>query len=211
MMQQLNERKTNTDYDLDTLRPGGDGILRVKDFYRGKTILLTGCTGFLAKVILEKILRSSPDFHKIFVLMRPKRNRSPDERLIQVLTSPCFKLLWATHGGKEYFMEWAMKKLVPIQGDLIMNNLGIAPDNRQLITREVQVIINSAASVNFEDPLHDALQINYFGAQRMLNLAKECEHLEIFTHVSTAYVNCNLNNFIEEEIYRPDFDAEMIA
>jgi len=60
-----------------------------------------------------------------------------------------------------------------------------------MIIDNVNVIINSAASVNFDDPLQDGLKINYFGATRVLDLAKECKNLKIFTHVSTAYVNCN--------------------
>lgn len=35
----------------------------------------------------------------------------------------------------------------------------------------------------------------------MLDLAKECDHLMTFTHVSTAYVNCNRQGFVEEKIY----------
>jgi len=45
----------------------------------------------------------------------------------------------------------------------------------------------------------------------MLNLAKECQQLEIFTHVSTSYVNSNRRHYIEEEIYQPDQDPEIIA
>ena len=37
---------------------------------------------------------------------------------------------------------------------------------------------------------------------RLLDLAKDCKHIITFTHVSTAYVNSNLNkNNIEEKIY----------
>jgi len=35
----------------------------------------------------------------------------------------------------------------------------------------------------------------------MLELAKECKMLDVFTHVSTAYVNCNRTGYIEEKIY----------
>ena len=77
-----------------------------------------------------------------------------------------------------------------------MDKLGLSNSDRQRVTSEVQVIINSAASVNFDDPLQDALKINYFGCQRMLELARECEHLDVFTHVSTAYVNCNRSGYI---------------
>ncbi len=55
----------------------------MKDFYKGKTILLTGCTGFLGKVILEKLMRSCPDIKKIFIMSRAKRNMEPMARLKQ--------------------------------------------------------------------------------------------------------------------------------
>ena len=42
-------------------------------FYESKTILLTGATGFLGKVVLDKILRSLPNFKTVYVLLRPKK------------------------------------------------------------------------------------------------------------------------------------------
>lgn len=52
-----------------------------------------------------------------------------------------------------------------------MPALGIPAEIRANIVKEIQVVINSAASVNFDEPLLDALQINYFGCQRVLELA----------------------------------------
>ena len=46
---------------------------------------------------------------------------------------------------------------------MIIEKLGLSEEDRLTIENEVNVIINSAASVNFDDPLQDALQINYFG------------------------------------------------
>lgn len=68
----------------------------------------------------------------------------------------------------------------------------------------MQVIINCAASVNFDDPLRDALNINYFGCKRMLEFAHSAKNIECFTHVSTAYVNCNREGGIDEKIYDLD-------
>ena len=45
----------------------------------------------------------------------------------------------------------------------------------------------------------------------MLELAKECKNLEVFTHISTAYVNCNRSGFIEEKIYNEYEDADQIV
>ena len=79
--------------------------------------------------------------------------------------------------------------------------LGLSPGDKSIILNEVNVIINCAASVNFDDHLHDALAINYFGVQNMLTLAEESRSIECFTHVSTAYVNSDRSGYIEEKVY----------
>jgi nucleoside-diphosphate-sugar epimerase len=90
-----------------------------------------------------------------------------------------------------------------------MDRLGLSEADRALITENCHILINCAASVNFDDPLQDALRINYFGCMRMLELAHECKRLEVFTHVSTCYVNCNRpGGDIQEEVYDLDMDVE---
>lgn len=49
----------------------------IRDFYKEKTIFLTGCTGFVGKVVLEKFINAIPDFKKIYVLIRNKRGVTP--------------------------------------------------------------------------------------------------------------------------------------
>jgi len=48
--------------------------LNLVEFYRGKNIFLTGTTGFVGKVVLEKLLRAIPDFDTIYVMVRPKKS-----------------------------------------------------------------------------------------------------------------------------------------
>lgn len=52
-----------------------DGIGIVK-FLKGKVLFITGATGFLAKVLIEKILRTVPDVGKIFLLIKAKKQGS---------------------------------------------------------------------------------------------------------------------------------------
>ena len=59
-------------------------------------------------------------------------------------------------------------KIVPIEGDICKDLLAIKPEDRQVLTQELNVIINIAASVDFNERICDALQINYFGCVRML-------------------------------------------
>jgi thioester reductase-like protein len=63
------------------------------------------------------------------------------------------------------------EKIVPIAGDLVNENLGLSAQDRAMVVAETEIVISCAASVNFDDPLMDAFQINYFGALRMYELA----------------------------------------
>lgn len=55
--------------------------ISVAEYYAGKSIFITGATGFMGKVLVEKLLRSCPDLKKIYFLMRPKKGHNSKERL----------------------------------------------------------------------------------------------------------------------------------
>ena len=55
--------------------------LQVKEFYKGKSIMITGCTGYLAKITLEKLLRTCTDFKRIYVLIRAKQGMTLQARM----------------------------------------------------------------------------------------------------------------------------------
>jgi FlaA1/EpsC-like NDP-sugar epimerase len=57
-------------------------------FFAETVIFLTGATGFLGKVLLEKLLRSCPRVGTIFILIRPKSNQSLQERFKELLQNP---------------------------------------------------------------------------------------------------------------------------
>ena len=149
--------------------------LNIKDFYAGKTIFLTGTTGFVGKVVLEKILRSLPMIKKLFIMVRGKKGMTVRERFEkEILSSEIF----VSHFENDpNLFETLRNKVVPVAGDLIIDKLGLSDADRQMVTAETELVINVAASVNFDDPLLDALQINYFGSMRMMQLAKECQNI----------------------------------
>lgn len=53
----------------------------VQEFYKGKTVLVTGGTGFMGKVLVEKLLYSCSEMEALYLLLRPKRGQEPYERL----------------------------------------------------------------------------------------------------------------------------------
>lgn len=60
----------------------------IKDYYAGATVLVTGGSGFLGKVIIEKLLRSCKDVERVYILLRSKNGISSEMRLKELKTSP---------------------------------------------------------------------------------------------------------------------------
>lgn len=163
----------------------GLGILK---FLKGKNLLVTGATGFLAKVMVEKILRVQPDVGQLYLLIQPQKNVTAEDRLKNnVIKSPLFKLLRATHGDDyETFMN---KKLTAVSGTISSDDLGISSDVARDLSKTVDVIVNSAATTTFDERYDVAMNINTEGPRRILDFAHGCPNLQLFLHVSTAFVN----------------------
>jgi hypothetical protein len=53
----------------------------IQQFYAGKTIFITGASGFMGKILIEKILYSCSDVREIIVLMRSKRGKTGAQRI----------------------------------------------------------------------------------------------------------------------------------
>lgn len=164
---------------------GGIGIV---NFLRGKDFFITGATGFLAKVLIEKILRTAPDVGKIYVMIKSKNKEAAMQRLKnEIIDTELFKCLQQSH-GKSY-QSFMLSKLVPVVGNVCESNLGLDPDLAHLIANEVDVIVNSAANTTFDERYDIAININTRGPCRLMSFAKNCKKLKLFLQVSTAYVN----------------------
>lgn len=55
----------------------------IREFYQGKSMLLSGATGFLGKVVLEKFFMDLPNIGKIYILVRPKRGTQIRDRVMK--------------------------------------------------------------------------------------------------------------------------------
>jgi len=115
-----------------------------------------------------------------------------------------------------------------VSGDILKEGLGLSVPDRQMLVEEVGVVINSAASVRFTEPLRVALDINTLGTRKVVQLCNEINQLEVlslctfqvavsqqklylqaFVHVSTAYSQAPLSN-VDEQVYQPIGDAEVL-
>ncbi|CAD0206947.1 unnamed protein product [Chrysodeixis includens] len=167
--------------------------ISISEYYAGKTLFITGATGFMGKVLIEKLLWSCPDIKKMFLLMRPKKGQSGKERLDSLLNFRMFERLKAEHPKR-------FEKLQVVAGDILSEDLGISDEDRRQIQEETQVIFHCAACVRFDMFLRDAVKMNTSGTLKVLQLAEGIKNLEVFTHVSTSYCRCELD-VLDEKLY----------
>lgn len=83
------------------------------------------------------------------------------------------------------------------QGDLQKEGLGLKPEVLADLIENCSVIINCAASIDFNARLDQAIDSNIRGSLRMLELARQIKNLSVFTHISTCYVNCDQRGLIK--------------
>ncbi|CAK1546454.1 unnamed protein product [Leptosia nina] len=171
----------------------------IKEYFKGKNIFITGGSGFMGKVLIEKLLYSCTDLKQIYVLLRPKKGISPEDRISTLYESECYDRL------RKEKPDVFMAKVSAVAGDVGEIRLGISDADRALLVRNVNIIFHVAASVRFDDTLDRAVKLNLRGTKEMIDLAYEMPQLESFVHVSTSYSNVN-QNCISETMYPPHAD-----
>jgi fatty acyl-CoA reductase len=181
-------------------------------WYGGQTILMTGVTGLLGKVVLHKILSVLPDLPdqqpsgggsdhsgdadlacRVMVLVRPKMAAKKGEAVPgrvrfarEVLTSPPLQTLLTARPSLSRY-------IYVVEGDIGEEGLGLSEEDRDLITSKATVILHMAATTRFTEHLQLSIEMNALGGLRVLRLAKQCSRLRALVHVSTCYVNCTLS------------------
>lgn len=149
----------------------------------GKHIVVTGFTGFLAKVLVALILEEVPHVGRISLLVRPRGRLRPALRRVEEIVerSPAFRRLRQHHGA--HLETWLGARLAPIDADLEAAVPVTADALEQL--RGADVLIHCAGLTDFApDPLK-ALSANTRAAASVASLA---ETLGVpMVHVSTCY------------------------
>ncbi|XP_059612936.1 fatty acyl-CoA reductase wat [Phlebotomus argentipes] len=188
--------------DIDQVGPGvvdDDGDF--EDFYRDSVIFITGGTGFLGKVLLEKLLRKFP-IKRIYLLIRNKNNLTAHQRLGGLFQEELFAKLRVENPG---FRE----KVVPIATDYEAFDLDISEEDKLTLFNDVEIVFNIVASVKFNEKLRDALGINVLGTKKVLELSQQMRRLKSFLHISTLYSNCHRRS-VGERCYSPQITYEQV-
>ncbi|KAM7267800.1 hypothetical protein ACFE04_009966 [Oxalis oulophora] len=165
-----------------------DSSSKTVDFLQGKTILVTGVTGFLGKLFIEKILRVQCNIKKLYLLIRADDSITCSKRLHhEVFGKDVFNTLRDKMG--KTLNSFITEKVIAVPGDISKKNLGIE-DNKlsEEMWKEIEIIVNVAATTTFDERYDISFGINTLGALNVLNFAKKCLNTKILLHVSTAFV-----------------------
>ncbi|XP_025264932.1 fatty acyl-CoA reductase 1-like [Camponotus floridanus] len=116
---------------------------KIQSFYKDKTIFITGASGFMGKVLIEKLLYSCSDLNKIYILTRAKKGCSCDDRLEDI-----FKL------SERYCDN------VAIRGVFKKKRTSDIWSQSDHLISEVNIMFHCAASLRMNAKLKDAVEMN---------------------------------------------------
>jgi len=164
--------------------------------FAGKKLCVVGGTGFLGKVWVAMLLHRFPEVGHLYLLVRPKADQSAEERFwSQIATSAVFDPVREQHPGAA-FEAFLKQKITPIAGDVIHPLLGIDEGLIRELTGKIAAVVNVAGVVDFNPPLDEALEVNAFGVNNLVGLAKALGAKVM--HTSTCYVAGYRSGLIEE-------------
>ncbi|XP_026674822.1 putative fatty acyl-CoA reductase CG5065 isoform X3 [Ceratina calcarata] len=175
-------------------------LTEIQSFYKGKCIFITGGTGLMGKVLIEKLLYSCSDLDKIYVLARPKRGRDPHARVDEMFKLPMFQRVRKQK-------PQVMKKVIPLNGDISTKNLGLTEEQLETLLNEVHVMFHFAATLRLESKLKSAIEMNTIGTRTVLEIAKRMKRLQTFVHLSTAFCYPDKEE-LDERVYDPPADPD---
>ncbi|HEX3873000.1 MAG TPA: HAD-IB family hydrolase [Solirubrobacteraceae bacterium] len=153
----------------------------IADRLAGQTLLVTGASGFLAKAMLSICLDQLRGIRQIRLLLRAADDDAARLRMRdEVLGSTAFA------GLEPGLVDAAIAdgRVDAFSGDLAREQLG-RTDLGPL--SGVDTVVHCAASVSFQQPLDEMLELNVIGTIHLVRALAQAGVRPHFVHVSTAY------------------------
>ena len=77
--------------------------------------------------------------------------------------------------------------MIAVEGDVGEENLGLSANDRLTLVEHVNVVVHSAASLDFEADLKSTVNINLLGTRRVVQIAQEIRDLKVSEIFSTKF------------------------
>jgi len=181
--------------------------MKVREYYQGKNVLITGTTGFLGKVVLEKLLWEASDINKIILLIRPGSGKeltcqeAKSRFLSDISPSKIFDRLRKRENDFDAYMN---EKIEFFPCDLFQDDIGISRQHQTDIFDGLDAIIHVAAQVSWDERLDFSIRVNALATRRLLEYAKAVTPHPRFVYISSAYVNGHRSGKITERAFDPN-------
>jgi thioester reductase-like protein len=169
-------------------------------------IFLTGFPGFIAGRLAEKLARSDARF---FLLVQPAFADKAKQEIARIAAK--------TDVSSDNFQI--------LTGDITAENLGLSPQNLELVKRETTDVFHLAAIYDLGVARAAAMKINVEGTHNVNALARSIKNLHRYNYVSTCYVagkregliletelehDAGFRNFYEETKYLAEIAVEKL-
>ncbi|XP_050437093.1 fatty acyl-CoA reductase wat-like [Adelges cooleyi] len=171
----------------------------IVDMFNSGTVLITGSTGFLGKLLTEKLLRSCKGTTNIAIIVRSKKGLTAEQRATNMYNEKMFDRLRKERPNFTNYIK-------VIDGELTAFSLGLSTVDHDWLVKNVNYIFHCAATLRFDEPIEVATKVNIEGTEQLLNIATQMEALKGFVHVSTAYSHCHKTE-IKEQFYPTPISA----
>ncbi|MFN8471683.1 MAG: SDR family oxidoreductase [Anaerolineae bacterium] len=146
-----------------------------------RVLFITGTTGLVGGDLVRKYMDRGD---RVYALVRAPSFAAAQERLAARLGGPLPP--WVT----------------AVAGDLTAPRLGIDDETWNALAQDITDVLHAGTDINFGRPLDFAREVNFRGAQRVIELARAAPRLRQVGHVSTVYVAGKRTGLIlEDELY----------
>lgn len=157
-------------------------------------ILLTGVTGFLGAHILDALLKHN--CNKIYCLIRPDNGISIESKVIN-------KLHYYFGTTYDHLLG---NQIIPVISDMTQPNLGLDDFTLNMLSNNVDIIINSAAKVQHYGDISDYKKVNIDITKNLANFAQT--YKKKFYHISTMSISGN--TFADQSFTAQTFKDDII-
>jgi alcohol-forming fatty acyl-CoA reductase len=161
----------------------------------GRTVLVTGVTGFVGEALLQLMLSRTPDTRAV-LLVRRRGSTSAEERIRSLLGKPIFSDLVERAGGVDRLLE---DRLAVLEGDLA---------EPPPLPGHIDAVVHCAGDVSFDPPVDEGFRVNVAGPRALLERVREVGDHVHYVHVSTAYVSGRRRGTVAEGPVDHDVDLE---